>query len=231
MALRVSFSIRRPHFEHISNASTDIWIDHVKISLTGRQFIVSGYEQNTGITISNSEFDGVTDWSASCNGEHYWALFFIGEGDQITFKGNYIHDTSGRSPKVSRPTFQSQIPFTDLQSQVGGGALLHAVNNYWADNSGHAFEGEDAYVLIEGSTFDNVANPQQDMTASVYAPTSEDSACESALGRACQPNTFTSSGTLSGTASDVLSQFSGLTIADADADASGVVSSAGVGKL
>ncbi|KAF2163223.1 polysaccharide lyase family 1 protein [Zasmidium cellare ATCC 36951] len=195
------------------DGSSNIWIDHVKISLIGRQFIVSGYETNTAISITNSEFDGQTSWSASCDGNHYWGLFFIGEGDQITFKGNYIHHTSGRSPKV------------------GGNALFHAVNNYWADNSGHAFEGEEAYILLEGSTFDNVTNPAQDFAASLYAPSSSDSACTDALGRACAANVLTDSGTLEGTDSSVLSQFSGLTIADADADASAVPGSAGVGKL
>lgn len=105
------------------------------------------------------------------------------------------------------------------------------MNNYWADNSGHAFEGEDAYVLVEGSTFDNVANPSQDFTASLYAPTSSDEACQASLGRACVANTFTSSGSLEGTATSVLDQFSGLTVAEADADASSVPSNAGVGKI
>jgi len=53
----------------------------------------------------------------------------------ITLKGNYIHHTSGRSPKVQ------------------GNTLLHAVNNYWydIDSKGHAFElGQGGYVLAEG---------------------------------------------------------------------------------
>jgi pectate lyase len=66
-----------------------IWIDHVKISLVGRQMLVTGYETSTflypshwlqltiaggSVTISNSELDGTTDWSASCDGHHYWTM-------------------------------------------------------------------------------------------------------------------------------------------------------------
>lgn len=175
--------------------------------------IVAGYETNTGITISNSEIDGKTDYSATCDGHHYWGLYLTGENDQITMKGNYIHTTSGRSPKMSK------------------GTLLHAVNNYWADNSGHAFEGEDAYVLLEGSTFDNVKTPTQDWTGSIYAPTTVDSACSDAIGRSCAADTYKDSGKIDGSDSSVLSKFSGLKMAEADKDASGVPNSAGIGKL
>ncbi|KAI5361827.1 Putative pectate lyase, pectin lyase/virulence factor [Septoria linicola] len=195
------------------NGCSNVWVDHVAINLIGRMMIVAGYETNTNIAITNSEFDGQTDWSASCNGEHYWGLFFIGENDQITLKGNYIHHTSGRSPKV------------------GGNTVLHAVNNYFADNSGHAFEGEESYVLLEGSIFDNVKEAEQDFAGSMYTPTKSDSACQSALGRSCAANTYTSSGALEGTDSNVLKQFDGLTIADAEDDASAVPDNAGVGKL
>lgn len=109
------------------------------------------------------------------------------------------------------------------------GTLLHAVNNYWADNTGHAFEGEDGYVLVEGSTFDNVALPEQAFNGAMFAPTESSSECSSALGRACPGDTFTSSGTLDGTDTSVLDKFDGLTIADAADDASSVPTNAGFG--
>ncbi|EME45005.1 polysaccharide lyase family 1 protein [Dothistroma septosporum NZE10] len=193
------------------DGSSKIWIDHVKTSLIGRQHIVAGYETNTAITISNHEVDGKTSWSATCDGSHYWALYFTGKNDQITFKGNYIHNTSGRSPKVDE------------------GTLIHAVNNYWADNTGHAFEGEDGYVLVEGSTFDNVAAPEQGYTGSMFAPTTAPSECSSSLGRACVADVFTSSGTLDGSDTSFLSKFDGLTIASAASDASDVPTNAGFG--
>jgi pectin lyase len=90
-----------------------VWVDHVKISLIGRQMLVLGNGASGRVTVSNSEFDGRTSWSASCDGRHYWSLYLTGSNDQVTLKGNYIHHTSGRSPKV------------------GGSTLLHAVNNYW----------------------------------------------------------------------------------------------------
>lgn len=95
-----------------------IWLDHVKISLIGRQFLVTGYESAGRVTISNCELDGQTSWSASCNNEHYWTALFLGDGDQIALANNYIHDTSGRSPKV------------------GESSTIHAVNNYFETNKG-----------------------------------------------------------------------------------------------
>ncbi|CZT24934.1 related to Probable pectin lyase B [Ramularia collo-cygni] len=196
------------------NGCSNVWIDHVTTSLIGRMHIVAGYETNTAVTISNCEINGETSWSASCDGHHYWALYFTGTNDQITFKGNYIHHTSGRSPKVDK------------------GTLIHMVNNYWDENSGHAFEGENAYVLLEGSTFDNVQACTADYTASTFAPSSVSSSCSSGLGRSCAANSFVNSGAaVSGSDSSVLSKMKGLKIADADADASGVPSSAGVGKV
>lgn len=97
---------------------TGVWIDHMKFSLVGRQMLVTGYESAGKVTVSNSEFDGQTSWSASCNGEHYWTMLLIGENDQITLANNWIHDTSGRSPKVGETT------------------TLHAVNNFFDTNGG-----------------------------------------------------------------------------------------------
>lgn len=90
----------------------------MKISLVGRQMIASGFESAGRVTISNSELDGVTKWSASCNNEHYWTMLLVGAGDQITFANNWVHDTSGRAPKI------------------GDKATVHAVNNYFQTNKG-----------------------------------------------------------------------------------------------
>lgn len=113
--------------------------DHVKVSLIGRQMFVAGTGASNRVTLSYSEFDGSTSWSATCDGHHYWAIYLTGSQDLITMKGNYIHHTSGRSPKV------------------GGNTLLHAVNNYWYANSGHAFDnGAGGMVVAEGNVFQNV---------------------------------------------------------------------------
>lgn len=206
------------------DGADNIWIDHCKTSLIGRQHIVLGEESSGKVTISNNELDGQGDYSATCDGDQYWGMYFTGASDSITLTGNYIHHTSGRGPKVGGT----------------GSTTLHAVNNYFGptSDSGHNFEiGDGGYVLAEGNYFSSVANPVEtsSMTGSLYSVTSSDSSCESALGRACEANGFSSdSGSLDGTSSDVLSRFSGSTIAaavSADEVSSSVPSSAGIGKI
>lgn len=138
-------------------------------------------------------------------------MLFLGSDDKVTFKGNYIHNTSGRGPKV------------------GGKTVLHAVNNYWGnvDPTGHAFEIDTgAYILAEGNTFDGVKTPVSELKGKLYTGTD----CSRALGRACVGNSLNGSGTFSGTDSDVLSSFNNKAAAAAK-DASGVPAKAGVGKI
>ncbi|KAM0717609.1 hypothetical protein Q7P37_007461 [Cladosporium fusiforme] len=199
-----------------------VWIDHVKTSLIGRQHIVLGEKASNRVTISNSEIDGSSSWSATCDNHHYWALYFTGSNDMVTLKGNYIHHVSGRAPKV------------------GGNTLLHAVNNYFYAVSGHAFEvGSGASIVAEGNAFQNVKAPIDSQTTGgqiFTAPsTSANSACSSTLGRACQLNAFGSSGSFNNMGSTgFLSNFKGKNVASA-ASASGVVGSvtknAGFGKI
>ncbi|KAF1926755.1 polysaccharide lyase family 1 protein [Didymella exigua CBS 183.55] len=206
----------------ITLAGTDlIWIDHVKTSLIGRQHIVAGYDPSNRVTISNTEIDGNTNWSASCDNHHYWAILLIGSGDKITFQGNYIHHTSGRSPKVGG---------TDE------GTLLHALNNYFYDNTGHAFsiaEDENGRVLAEGNVFESVTTPIESGFDLLYAVTDNGAACSSPLGRTCQVNQLTSSGSWSGSATGFLSSFAdeGVEAVAASGVAASVKSNAGVGKL
>ena len=160
---------------------------------------MTGYNTNTAVTISSCDIDGVTNWSASCDGHHYWALYFTGKNDQITMKGNYIRNTSGRSPKLD------------------DGVLLHAVNNYWLDNSGHAFEGEGSYALVEGNVFQNVkASQDPQFTGETFAPTSASTACQTGLNRNCQPDIYGSTPALTGMDDSFLAKFNGLPIAPAD---------------
>ncbi|KAL0264081.1 hypothetical protein SLS55_000025 [Diplodia seriata] len=160
-----------------------IWLDHVRISLVGRQMLVTGYESAGRVTVSNSELDGRTSWSASCNGEHYWTMLLLGDGDKITFANNYVHDTSGRSPKV------------------GDKVTLHAVNNYFQTNDGHNFDVEDgAQILIEGNVFEDCKTPMTEAALAVTGglftvPDSTAAAqCSAAMGRECQVNLLTGSG-------------------------------------
>lgn len=172
------------------------------------------------MTLSNNYINGVSDYSATCDGYHYWGIYLDGSSDLVTMKGNYIYHTSGRSPKVQ------------------GNTLLHAVNNYWYDNSGHAFEiGSGGYVLAEGNVFQNIGTPVEspvDGSLFTVPNASSGSSCSASLGRTCVVNGFGSSGTFSQSDTDFLSKFSGKNIASASAYstvASSVSSGAGQGKL
>lgn len=146
-------------------------------------------------------------------------MYFAGSSDLITLKGNYIHHTSGRSPKVS------------------GNTLVHAVNNYFYANSGHAFEGDSgAMVVAEGNVFQNVVAAQESTFAGkMYASASSttNTQCSTYLGHACQLNAYGTSGALSGTDTSIFSYFNGKNVASADTatNAKNVVNTAGYGKL
>ncbi|KAK6068131.1 pectin lyase [Seiridium cupressi] len=213
-----------PHYvwggDAITLDDTDmVWIDHVKTSLIGRQHIVLGNSASNRVTISNSEIDGSSTWSATCDSNHYWALYFTGSADLVTFKNNYIHHTSGRGPKV------------------GGNTLLHAVNNYWYSSSDHAFEvGSGAKILAEGNVFQNVPSPVLDPIDGLLftsPDTTTNADCKTYLGRACEVNAFGTSGSFSSSDTSFFSYFSGKNIASASTAtvAKGVASSAGIGKI
>ncbi|KAK2017346.1 pectin lyase-like protein [Colletotrichum eremochloae] len=162
----------------LQGGNDGVWIDHCKFSLVGRQFIVSHYDGSRA-TISNNEFDGVTETSASCNGNHYWTMMLNGKGDQMTLDMNYFHDVSGRSPKLSDAgTFQ-------------------ATNNLFSNMKGHTFELYSGTVaLIEGNAFEAVDTPYngEAFSNSFNVPdASAANACVSQIGRACVVNSVDSS--------------------------------------
>ncbi|OBW68851.1 MAG: P-loop containing nucleoside triphosphate hydrolase protein [Aureobasidium pullulans] len=211
-----------PHYvwggDAITLAGTDmIWIDHVTTQRIARQHIVLGESASGRVTISNCDIDGASSWSATCDGRHYWALYFTGSNDMITLKGNYIHHTSGRSPKVQ------------------GNTLLHAVNNYWydIDSKGHAFElGQGGYVLAEGNKFQNVNTIiEAGATGKYFTVPSSGSACSSVLGRSCVNNAFGSSGLFSSADTSFLSNFKGKNIASAAAASTVSTANVGYGKI
>ncbi|GKT44428.1 pectin lyase [Colletotrichum spaethianum] len=196
-----------------------VWIDHVKTSLIGRQHIVLGNGASNRVTISNNEIDGSSSWSATCDGHHYWAMYFTGSSDMVTLKGNYIHHTSGRAPKVA------------------GNTLLHAVNNYWLDNSGHAFEADaGAKIVAEGNVFQNVkAAYQTGLAGKMFASpdTNTNAKCSGNVGHVCQLNAFGSSGSLAGSDTSVLAGFAGKNVASAGNanTAKSAATNAGFGKI
>ncbi|KAL5343027.1 pectin lyase fold/virulence factor [Aspergillus crustosus] len=197
-----------------------VWIDHVTTARIGRQHIVLGTSADNRVTISNSFIDGESSWSATCDGYHYWGIYLDGSNDMVTLKGNYIYHTSGRSPKVQ------------------GNTLLHAVNNYWYDNSGHAFEiGTGGYVLAEGNVFQSIPVVAEDpIDGELFASpsTSQNAVCSTYLGRDCELNGFGSSGAFNQADTGLLANFEGKNIASASpyADvAASVSASAGHGTI
>nr|WJZ62215.1 pectate lyase 1-like protein [Phytophthora litchii] len=161
-------------------ALENVWFDHVKISSIGRQMIATNTASVKSMTISNCDFDGYTEYSASCDNRHYWTMLFYGTETQVSLVNNYIHQTSGRSPKV------------------GGNTILHAANNYFYNNSGHNFDPTDeSYTVAEGNYMDTCTEPvllDDDATGAFMVPTSDtQSYCESALGRDCIVNTVVNS--------------------------------------
>ncbi|KAL3487377.1 pectin lyase fold/virulence factor [Aspergillus germanicus] len=209
----------------------NVWIDHNKFSLAGRQFIVSGWGAAGHVTISNNEFDGVTEWSAGCNGKHYWTLLLIGEEDWYTFEGNWVHDVSGRAPHLGTDYTDSKI-------------LFHGVNNYFQDIGGHAFDVDtNTYVLLEGNYFDGVDTPITETSLSsgalIYDTPTVDAAgaCTASLGYICEWNRLSASGSFPELVEQaVLNEFA--LVKDSLVDHYGVadvpatvVANAGVGKI
>jgi pectate lyase len=144
-----------------------------------------------------------------------------GKGDQVTFANNYLHHTSGRSPKLE---FDSH---------------WHAYNNLFENNSGHSFDvGEGVNALIEGNVFSDVKTPMnpENKPGSTFAVTAKDtSSCTSALGRPCVANELINSGDLSGSDQAVLSGWpkgeGDSKVMTTDKVPSYVKANAGVGKL
>ncbi|OGM48560.1 pectin lyase F [Aspergillus bombycis] len=198
-----------------------IWIDHVTTARTGRQHYTFGFETNTRITLSNNFINGETTYSTGCDGYTYWTFEMVGEADQITMQNCHIYMTAGRSPALS------------------GGTLLHAVNNVWEKNNGHALEGGEAAArgIFEGNAWVDVSTIVGDYAGRLFnTPDSSSAAdCESALGRACEVNVVSDSGSLTSyTDTSFFSDFSGLTIAPATSASeaqSNVPNNAGMGKL
>ncbi|EGZ13490.1 flavodoxin/amb allergen/pectate lyase [Phytophthora sojae] len=160
----------------------NIIIQNVHITELNRHlFLTTNAASVSTMTISNSDFDGRTDYSATCDGRHYWSFIFYGANTRFSMLNNYIHSTSGRSPK--------------LGGDSSANVVAHIANNYWADNSGHSFEvGVNAWILAEGNYFEDTTAPLlSGSDGYMYAATAT-TECSSYLGRSCAANVVDNSG-------------------------------------
>jgi pectin lyase len=162
----------------MQGGNTKIWVDHCKFSLTGRMFVVSHYDGSSA-TLSNNEFDGVTTTSATCNDNHYWTMMMIGKNEKFTLDKNYFHNVSGRAPKLG---------------QDGVTGYFHAINNYFENMEGHAFDAyTGANALVEGNAFVAVDQPTTEHAGTVSTFVSNGgSACSTVFGRSCLVNSVDS---------------------------------------
>lgn len=157
----------------------NVLVDGVYIKNIGRQMIVSHYGPSTGVTISNSVFDGYSTHAANCKGNHYWLWLFLGQGDQITLQNNVVFGTAGRGPK--------------LHASNDKKTLLHIIQNTFYDvtDSGLLDVGDSkSSVLMEGNVFVNVAKVVSENLGHVFMPHNAKDAktCEPFLGRECLRN-------------------------------------------
>ncbi|KAK6598713.1 Pectin lyase 1 [Botrytis cinerea] len=198
--------------------------------IKGRGFYIAGAKniiiQNVESFVDRSRQD-LQNWSS---------IHYMGPGastvsplptlNSVTFKGNYIHNTSGRGPKVG-----------GLHSSVKPNVFLQAANNYWSDIAGNAFQiGEGAKVLAEGNIFEKANTPVIfDIPSNpLWSSSSGVAGCASALGRNCQANSLVSSGSFAGSNTDVLTAAKGMSlapVADVGTTKANVLKNAGIGKI
>ncbi|KAF1786075.1 Pectin lyase fold [Phytophthora cactorum] len=166
-----------------TTAMKKIWLDHIKISRVGRQFITTYKASTDSMTISNSDFDGNTDYSASCDGHHYWSFIFYGV-TKFSMLNNYIHGTSGALPRSVVTALLMSLP----TSPTTAGATTPATRSRLARTLG----------CSRGNYFTNTRMPLYNKgdEGALYAASSEDQ-CNSLLGRSCVANELVSSGNFS----------------------------------
>ncbi|KAG8962491.1 hypothetical protein FRC00_009382 [Tulasnella sp. 408] len=207
--------------------ASKIWIDHNYIARVGRQFIVTGFDPVSQLTISNNYFDGRSTYTTGCNNMHYWVWLFAGSADTITVMQNHIYSTAGRGPHIGGISGYDQ--------------KLHLVNNYYNTVGGHAIDSDtSSHILAEGNYFKSVTTPDTNTKNGLeyfVQTVSDASACTSYLGRVCEWNRLESSGTVSARldsgaltslAQTVVKNLKPMGVADVPAY---VLANAGVGKV
>lgn len=118
------------------SAPSNVWIDHGTVKWVSDGF-TDIRDGSNGITLSYMHYDGTND--AICDGQQLWTSEFT-EAEVTVHHSRYDHSDT-RTPYVS-----------------GSSSRVHLFNNLYANNAQWAVgSGCGAQVLLEGSTFENVA--------------------------------------------------------------------------
>lgn len=168
----------------VFNKATNIWIHKCTIRNIGRQHLVSYVQENTGITVSSCLFDGTTDYSAYCDGTHYWLWLFWGTRDEVTLINNRVVNVSGRTPHAGGESSSDK-------------SLIHLVGNEMDTNPHLGIQPrEGGYILAEGNKFINYSNPVAASATGGYLAmvntAAQAAACSSYFGESCTANAFES---------------------------------------
>ncbi|RAW24473.1 hypothetical protein PC110_g19093 [Phytophthora cactorum] len=90
-----------------------VWLDHVKISNLGRQMIATGSASVKSMTISNSEFDGQTQYSATNSGFSYDVV----ENGNVLLEGNYFESTAVPNKNDTETVGAIIVPSSSTQTK------------------------------------------------------------------------------------------------------------------
>lgn len=165
----------------------NVWIDHNKFFMLGRQMIAAGFGPVTHVTVSWNDFDGTTPYAAFGNGDHYWNMLFESTDQSVTIADNWIHNFAGRAPII-------------MANGTTGRVNFQIVNNYFQNGCWHALNAYSGVnVLVEGNYYEQVNTPILKNTShvdvgGVFAlvngtpdPAAQQQ-CEKELGRTCGTN-------------------------------------------
>ncbi|KAF1780218.1 Pectin lyase fold [Phytophthora cactorum] len=123
-----------------TTAMKKIWLDHIKISRVGRQFITTYKASTDSMTISNSDFDGNTDYSASCDGHHYWSFIFYGVTNAANVVAHVANNCWGNN--------------TGHSFEIGANAWVLAEGNYFTNTRMPLYNKGDEGALYAASSED-----------------------------------------------------------------------------
>ncbi|MFC3653732.1 hypothetical protein ACFONN_19410 [Dyella humi] len=173
----------------------NVWIDHNRFYMIGRQMIAAGFDSVTHVTVSWNDFDGRSPYAAFGNSDHYWNMLFetgANSVQSVTIANNWVHNFAGRAPIIT------------------GNGVFQIVNNYFQNGCWHALNAFNGMnVLVEGNYYDQVSvpilkNSNLTQVGSVFglldgkSNASAQQLCAKELGRKCGTNIAVGASDLSG---------------------------------